>query len=298
MSKFSEKTFKDWCSGAGSSDTQRSSRARKSVLEAIKASSNLQGKNLEVFVQGSYANNTNVKKKSDVDVCIMFKGTTYAESSQGITAKGYGFINGSNDFKLFRKHCIRAVLDKYGQANVKQGNKSIKILGSADRVECDIVPSFQYHPNPHQPNTKNAGVIFLSSEGKEVINYPKQHRQNGQAKNATTQSRYMRQVRLIKRIRHQMWKQKLPINKRISSFLLECLIWNIPNTIFEGENTPSEQLKKELVFLLDKTSSAHKCNHWTEVSGRIDLFGAHRKWNVSMTQEFLKQVWDFVEFKV
>lgn len=146
MSKFSEDTFKTWCSPASKSEEQRISQAIRMAKNAIRSFDKLKDKDIDIFVQGSYANNTNVKKESDVDVCVMLKNTFsfYSKYPEGKTDADYGFVQGTNDFKTYRKNSIQAANNKYGEENVKPSNKSIKIRENGGRVESDLVPSFQH----------------------------------------------------------------------------------------------------------------------------------------------------------
>ena len=301
MSKFSEETFKAWCRPASESEEQHISRAIRMAKDAVRSSDKLKDKKIEIFVQGSYANNTNVRKESDVDVCVMLKDTCYTEYPKGKTREDYGFTEGSNDFKTYRKDNIQAANDEYGEKNVKPGNKSIKISENGGRVESDLVPSFQYRNyaaiNSSDPKKYVEGVKFFPNNGGEVVNYPKQHIENGIAKNDQTQRRYKRQVRLLKRLRYKMLDDGKAVNGGISSFLIECLVYNTPNRIFNGNDTYGEQLKQILIYLYNQTQPGSGASSWQEVSGMLDLFDTTRKWDMPMVHEFLKQVWNFVEFK-
>lgn len=301
MSKFSEETFKAWCRPASESEEEHISRAISMAKDAIKSSNELKGKDIEIFIQGSYANNTNVRKESDVDVCVMLKDTFYSEYPTGLGREDYGFTKGTNNFKTYRKDNINAANHKYGGKNVSPGNKSIKIIENGGRVESDIVPSFQYRNyatiNSQDPEKFVEGVKFLPNNGGEIINYPKQHIENGKVKNKKTHRRYKRQVRLLKRLRYQMIDQKISVNKGISSFLIECLVYNTPDHIFNNHNTYGEQLKHVLMYLYKQTKPDGGAENWKEVSDLLDLFSTERKWDLSMVNEFLEQVWSFVEFK-
>jgi len=70
MSKFSEQTFDNWRKPASETEEQRISNAISMIKDAISASDKLKDKDIEIFVQGSYANNTNVRANSDVDVVL------------------------------------------------------------------------------------------------------------------------------------------------------------------------------------------------------------------------------------
>ncbi len=106
MSKFSEETFDNWRKPASESEEQRISNAISMIKNAIQASNDLKNKSIEIFVQGSYANNTNVRANSDVDVCAMLKDTFYSEYPDGKTRDDYGFTAGTNDFDTYRTDLI------------------------------------------------------------------------------------------------------------------------------------------------------------------------------------------------
>jgi len=301
MSKFSEQTFDNWRKPASETEEQRISNAISMIKDAISASDKLKDKDIEIFVQGSYANNTNVRANSDVDVCVMLKDTFYSEYPDGKSRDDYGFTAGTNNFDTYRSDLIKALNDKYGKDNIKPGNKSIKITETSYRVEADAVPSFQYrnykYKNSSDPEKFIEGIKFYAANTNEqVINYPKIHIENGKKKNKDTQRRYKRLVRIFKRIRYKMIDDGEPVNKGITSFLIECLLWNTPNSIFNDYDTWTERLKQAIIHLYNKTEDEKNCKKWGEVSEMFYLFHSERKWNVKMTNDFLKQMWNYLEF--
>ncbi len=300
MSRFSEETFDNWRKPASETEEQRISNAIKMIKDAIKASEELKDKDIEIFVQGSYANNTNVRANSDVDVCIMLKDTFYSEYPDGLTREHYGFIKGTNNFSTFRKKVIRALIDKYGEDNVKQGNKSIKISSTSYRVEADAVPSFQYrnykYINSKDPDKYVEGIKFFAQTDEEIINYPKIHIENGRNKNEQTHRRFKRLVRIFKRIRYKMIDDGENVNTGITSFLLECLLWNVPNSIYNDYDTWTERMKQVIRFIYDKTKTEKTCKEWREVSEILYLFHSGRKWNCQMVNDFMVQLWKYLEF--
>ena len=160
MSKFTEETLKNWAKPATKTEEQRISNAIKMIKEAIQSCDNLKYKDIEIFVQGSYANNTNVRAKSDVDVCVMLKDTFYDEYPNGYTQEYYSFSQSTYSFDEFRKDVIKALKNKYGKENIKHGNKSIKMEATSYRVESDVVPAFQYRNYKIINSTdKNTGCI-------------------------------------------------------------------------------------------------------------------------------------------
>src|SRR3989344_714843 len=88
----------------------QSSSTYASVKNALESSNSLyKDKSFEVFLQGSYSNDTNIYAESDVDVVIrldsMFRGDIESLSSEG--QNGYNNLpNSTYDFKDFKKAVI------------------------------------------------------------------------------------------------------------------------------------------------------------------------------------------------
>lgn len=301
MARFSEETFKHWKRAASESEEQRISNAIRIIKDAISKSEELNDLDIEVFVQGSYANNTNVRAESDVDICIMLGDTFYSEYPKGLTRDDYGFTPGSNKFETYRENIYRALINHFGYENLKPGNKSIKIRSNSYRVDADAVPCFQYrnykYPKSKDPKNYVEGVKFFSRAGETVVNYPKIHVQNGKRKNKATSKRYKRLTRILKRARYKMVEDGIPVNDNISSFLIECLVWNVPNEILNSYDNWSDRVKESIRFLYKKTKDKEKCEKWGEVSEKFYLFRDYRKWNRGITNTFLVQLWNFFEFR-
>lgn len=99
---------------------------------------------IKLFVQGSYANNTNVRTKSDVDVAVIQEevfrteyrasGTVYPQSNAD-----YGFTTVSVGARTFKDEVQEVLKEKFG-SDVERKNKSIKVHGNTYRKDADVVP--------------------------------------------------------------------------------------------------------------------------------------------------------------
>jgi tRNA nucleotidyltransferase (CCA-adding enzyme) len=69
-------TFSFWGAPPSNTEQEKCGNAERAIRKAIAASSVLAAKQIDVFVQGSYANGTNVRQDSDVDVCVLYKEAT------------------------------------------------------------------------------------------------------------------------------------------------------------------------------------------------------------------------------
>ena len=71
--KYTEERLQSWTAPLSDTEKQRAENAIKRIRAAIDGSEELKRKDIEIFTQGSYANNTNVRSESDVDICVMLK---------------------------------------------------------------------------------------------------------------------------------------------------------------------------------------------------------------------------------
>ncbi len=86
------------------------------------------------------------------------------------------------------------------------------------------------------------------------------------------------------------------VNKGITSFLIECLLWNVPNSIYNDYATWTERIKQSIKYIYSYTKDEKKCKEWGEVSEMLYLFHNGRKWNCKMVNDFMLQLWKYLEF--
>ena len=301
MPAFNEQTLDNWRKPPSENEEQKISNAISMIKDAVKAHDKLKDKNIEFVIQGSYGNNTNVKLDSDIDVCAMLKDTFYSEYREGATDKDYGFTDGGNSFDDYKGWVIEAMINKFRHQHVTTGNKSIEIRSNTYRVQADVVPAFQYRNYKYEKNNNIdnfiEGIKFFSSDNTPITNYPKVHVENGITKNNNTQRSYKRTVRLYKRVRNKMIEDGITVSGNIRSFLIEGLLWNVPNNIFTSANTWNETLRETIIVLYNSTKTEEGCKEWGEVSEHFYLFHTHRKWNREDTNAFLVQMWNYLEYK-
>jgi hypothetical protein len=191
---------------------------------------------IKIFVQGSYANNTNVRTQSDVDIAVVQEELFSPEYRSGISNIDYGFSDAPNPIVTFKDEVQAILIHKFGLADIKRNDKSIKINGNSYRKDADTVPSIRHrnYSNNHDNNPDNyiCGIVIYPDSGGEIINYPEQHIKNGIQKNNETNYYYKKMVRVIKKIRYIMQENRIESADDVSSFGLESLLWNIPNNIF------------------------------------------------------------------
>lgn len=296
--KYSEQTLQNWTAPLSQTEEQRAENTIKMIRDAINSCNDLKYKDIDIFIQGSYANNTNVRSESDVDVCVMLRDTFHTVYAQGKGREDYGFSASNFTFQEYRDLVKKALQDKFRTEYVYDGNKSLKINENTYHVKADVVPSFQlrnyYYENSINPSRYIEGVWLLAKTGEEVKNYPKRHKANGVTKNNATNYSYKRLVRIMKHIKNEMVEDKKTDGDKITSFLVECLVYHVPNNVITGYSTWTETVKQAIIYLYNEIKDDHHTK-WCEVSDMLYLF-RNRKWTDEDAKQWLVDAWNYLGY--
>jgi len=289
-----EDKFKTWSTGPGKTEEERCENAIKMIKDAINASEKLKNRDVRIFLQGSYRNKVNVRSDSDVDIAVVCKDVFYANYPKGYNRDSFGYVKGSYSFTEFKNDIEEALVSKFGRAAVTRGNKAFDIKANSYRVEADVAP-FMEHRRFRTDGSYIEGVQQFSDDGKEIVNWPEQHYENGVSKNTSTSRKYKRTVRILKKLKNEMAENGYSHLNSIPGFLCECLVWNVPNGYFNRDRF-YDILRSSIAYIyneLDKDSS----DEWGEVSELKYLFGSSQKWTKQQAQDFLLAAWNYVGFK-
>lgn len=295
MANVAEETLDNWRKPPSDSEDTKLRNSERMIREAISASDELNKYKVDVFGQGSYANDTNVRLNSDIDINVCMKDYVYFDLPDGKTREDYGYSEIDYTYHQFKAAVERALVAKFGQGEVIHDDKCITVKGSATRVEADVVPTWEYHRHD-SGGGKAIGTKFITDAGIGVVNYPLQHIENGKSKNVLTQRRFKRLTRILKRLRFKMIEDGLAVNENITSFLLECLVWNVPNSIFNDKDSWTERLEGAILYIYSQLKEDGPFKEWGEVSELLYLFRSSRKWSAEDVKEFLSQSYTYLGF--
>jgi hypothetical protein len=192
------------------------------------------------FLQGSYGNDTNVFRDSDVDV-VMKLDTIYHRDISRLSADDLMLYNkltgGAVPYNLhdFKRDVAAWLTKNYGSA-VKSGKKAIFIKGENSRRDVDVLVSAAfrryYSYKPGNPNDFIEGVCFFLPDNTLVENYPKRHSANCTQKMDDTKQWFKPTVRVFKNMRNRMIERR-ELKERIApSYHLEGMLYNVPSEHF------------------------------------------------------------------
>jgi hypothetical protein len=292
-----EDTFTRWSQGPGKVEDEKCERAVDAIRKAIAADTKLNKRNILVFPQGSYRNRTNIRIESDVDVCICCKNPFFPEYPKGTTKESFGNVDGDYPYPEFKNDVEAALVRYFGRQHVTRGNKAFDLKSNTYRVDADAVPTFS-HRRYATDRSWIEGVELRPDDGKpsRIINWPEQVYSNGVQKHTNTARRYKKVIRIFKNLRNQMQKDGMRQANDIASFLIECLIWNVPNPSF-GNPTLTADVRACLIHLISKTKEDESCLEWREVSELKYLFRPTQPWTRQQAHAFLCACWHYLGFK-
>ena len=220
--------------------TQSSGTYQSARTALLDSRANYAGKDFEVFLQGSYGNDTNIYAESDVDTVIRLDSIMNSDVSalppeqQQAYHNAYG--SATYTFAEFKAGVVTRLTNAFAAANVTSGNKAIKIKANGSRRSADVVACYQHRRYIRFISTSDyeyvPGVIFPTSTSGTIINYPKRHSDNCTSKHQATNSWFKPTVRIFKNMRSKLVEQGKIAKDTAPSYYIEGMIWNVPNEKF------------------------------------------------------------------
>ncbi|MBI1953427.1 MAG: nucleotidyltransferase [Candidatus Omnitrophica bacterium] len=285
-----ESKLSTWAHQGAITAARQTYRAIQTALEA--GSSSVAPRGFEVYLQGSYKNDTNVRSDSDVDVVVEFR-ETFGRDLAALPLeqqRAYALAYQDAAYKLehFRSGVLSALQNHFGRTAVSRGRKSIKVA-PAYRLRADVVPciTFRRYLYFRSLGDQNyvEGIRFdiPSENNRTVINYPKRHYDNGVAKNspARTNGWYKHTVRMFKNARSKLIDGGAIGQGLAPSYFLECLLFNVPDRCFGGGD--EETFYGVLNWLNQANLQNLKCQN-----GVVNLFGeSPEQWSTSQASELI-----------
>ncbi|PZV20156.1 MAG: nucleotidyltransferase [Cyanobium sp.] len=293
-----EQTLSGWTGPSSNSEQEKQDRTERMIREAIAEHSALSGVRLRVFAKGSYANNTNVRTDSDVDIAVQCTEAEYWEEAQpGLRPSNTGGVYGGKwTPSLLRSELTAALIAKFGTAAVDTSNSTaIFVKSSSARVDADVVPCFSFRRYMPGGDDRLGTMIFKQS-GERIINYPDQQLKEGRAKNTSTGNAYKKSVRILKRLENVLVAESR--YKELASYFVECLAYNCPEPAF-AHSTWTETVKAMLIAIWNNTQGdepADESLRWLEVNRCFFLFHPKQKWTRADAQGFAQAAWTYLRF--
>lgn len=288
-----EDQFLRWTGPSSDTEKDKQDRTERMIREAIDSHAPFENCSLKVYAKGSYANNTNVRSDSDVDIAVECADVIYwEEEEKGIHTPGNPYKGVWTPTKL-RKELISALEEKFSHQVDTSGLISIQVHSSSARVDADVVPCFCYRY--YMKNEIKSGTKIFKKDGSTIVNYPVQQLENGITKNKQTGYQYKKGARLLKRIENKM--AEVGVFRELPSFFIECLAYNCPNPVF-AHSTWTDRLQGMLLHIWNELQGEEPNEgRWVEVNECFYLFHPSQKWSREDGRTFAEAAWNYFGFK-
>jgi hypothetical protein len=303
MARNWEAQFRTWATPPGKAEEEKIERAEREVRTAVAASPALSRRTVQVFPQGSYRNRTNVPRESDVDICVLCTDSFFSDvfpTNEPLQKSVQALPDADYRYPAYKNDLEAALVAHFGRTVVKRGDKAFNIRETTYRVEADAIATFENRRytgfDSYGGPTYITGTAFVPDSGGRTVNWPQQHYDNGVAKNTSTRDRFKAMTRVIKNLRNEMDDQAVAAAKPVPSFLLECLVWNVPDSTF-GHSTYSDELKEIIRSIYLGTRTEEECSEWREVNALKYLMRGSQPWTRQQANAFALAAWQYVGYK-
>lgn len=214
------------------------------VKAAIEQHPELKRHNLEIFLQGSYANSTNIIGDSDVDIVVMSKRTFYYDIDSLSSIEKYQYhqdFPGTATYTAdqLRRDVHDALVTYFGKDRVEPKKKCIRVHKRDGYLDADVVPAFPYRLYRRYSGYGSPyieGTMIFPPLASAIINYPKEHKRNGEVKNRLTTDNFKPTVRQFKNLKKRAVNAGRLDAKLAPGYLVECMVYNVPDHLFHSSH--------------------------------------------------------------
>lgn len=211
--------------------------AIKNALESTNAA--YHAKDFKVFLQGSYGNDTNIYAESDVDVVIQLDDVYFSDvtSLPPADKEAYdrAFVPATYSYDQYRSDVVSALISRFA-TDVTNGHKAIAVAANGNRRKADVIAAMQFRRywkfRSAYDSSYDEGICFFTSDGQQIVNYPKQHSENLTIKHQASNGWLKPMIRVLKNMRRKLVADGVLNASVAPSYYLEGLLYNVPSGKF------------------------------------------------------------------
>jgi hypothetical protein len=239
--------------------------AEGALRKALSPSPRLDTRPYEIFGQGSRVNNTYLERASDIDLVLMlkvpFESNIDALDKASIDKFQEQHPAADYNWQQFREDVLAALGESYV---VRVGRRCLNVDDTnslfGEMVDILVAAEYRLYSPFSVPGAERyeQGVFFRDHEGQPIVNFPKQHRRNGEGKDLRTGGQFKKVVRTAKRVRRLAEQEQMIAKGTAPSYLLECLLYNVPDYVYRT-SSPSDAYRDAIEWL-------RRCNREDPVS--------------------------------
>lgn len=211
--------------------------AIKNALESTNTA--YRSRDFNVYLQGSYGNDTNIFAESDVDIVIQLNDVYFSDlaSLSPVDRAAYDqcFVPATYSYDQYKNDVVSALTRRFG-ADLCNGYKAIAVAANGNRRKADVIAAMQFRRywkfRSAYDSTYDEGICFFTSDGEQIVNYPKQHSEKLTIKHQASNAWLKPMIRILKNMRRKLVADGVLSAKVAPSYYLEGLFYNVPSGKF------------------------------------------------------------------
>jgi hypothetical protein len=214
-----------------------------SIKRALESTSAVYtNRDFDIFLQGSYGNDTNIYAESDVDVVICNHSAYYwniehLSADEQATFKASLTGPSSYSYDAFKGHVEKALKAAFS-SSARPGKRAIKIEANGARRSSDVIVAFDHRRYSRFRSVNDCaydeGISFFPIGGGRTDNFPQYHSDNTTSKHQATNNNFKPVVRIFKNMRGKLVDDGVLAAGDAPSYFIEGLLYNVPNVQFRG----------------------------------------------------------------
>ena len=225
--------------------TTNSKNTYATIRGVLNSADNLSSRTIDIYLQGSYANATNIRGDSDVDIVTELQSVWQRDLGRltDVQKRAYERDHVDSDYGWdnFRQDVVLALIERFESDVEPSASRCVKVRGRSSRLPADVVIALEYRVYTRYVSRENhhyiSGIKFKDLSTNEwIINFPNLHRENGSAKNdySRTKNNYKPTIRMLKNARTRLVDARILSKEAAPSYFVECLLYNVPDRLFIG----------------------------------------------------------------
>lgn len=256
---------------------------------------------VKIYVQGSYKNGTMVDELAKLELVVEFGlnsfgpidrtpvlklKTFWSWVQKDLTKKRIVTFKPNIHLALIKKLMLESLIQSTHNEGIYNNSKSIFIPAHAGiKIPCEILPCYTLSDSKDCQSV----IIYDSFIDKNVAAFPRLHCEHLAEKDKATNGQFIKMVRIFRNIRDILVSNQVIDEKFAPSYFIECLLYNVPNKLFEGKFQSS--MLKILNYLANCNLSKFVCAH-----NQFKMFGNNSDaWTTYKARSFINliiQIWE------
>ncbi|MDT0468345.1 nucleotidyltransferase family protein [Streptomyces gibsoniae] len=289
-----------WILPPSPAETERLERAERMVRTAISSHPAFAGLDVSVGAKGSYANNTNVRYDSDVDIKVQLNDPYVHAYGPALNFWAWRLRNdycGPWTPGHLRDELALALKAAFGDIDASRNVAFYVPEVAGSRPSIDVVPCFAFRQYRNADCTQwDEGSIVYTRDGGKIVNWPAQQLDNGRDKNRRTNRRYKFAVRALKAVENDL--TRLGHLDALPSYFMECLIYNVPDQVLVSDSLDAA-FRSSLVHLRKDVHAFW--GNWRamwEPNEMKKVFQDGQKWKIQDARDLLEAAWHYLNYGI